>query len=59
MKDKIGDKARLQHIIESINEIRTAIAGETEETFIKNHVLRIAVVKWIEIIGEAANHISK
>ena len=26
--------------------------------FIKNHILRIAVVKWIEIIGEAANHIS-
>ncbi|MES2330780.1 MAG: HepT-like ribonuclease domain-containing protein [Bacteroidota bacterium] len=59
MKDKIGDKARLQHILECITEIRSAISGETEESFIKNHVLRIAVVKWIEIIGEAANHISK
>jgi len=38
MKDKIGDKARLQHIIESINEIGSAIADETEGTFIKNHV---------------------
>jgi len=59
MRDKIGDKARLEHIIESITEIQAAIIDQTEEGFIKNHVLRIAVVKWIEIIGEAANHISK
>lgn len=58
MKGRISDKARLQHIIESVAEIQSAIAGETEVGFIKNHILRIAVVKWIEIIGEAANHIS-
>jgi len=58
MKDRISDKARLQHIIESVAEIQSAIADETEAGFIKNHILRIAVVKWIEIIGEAANHIS-
>lgn len=58
MKGKIGDKVRLQHILESITEIRAAVSGETKDTFIKNHVLRMAVVKWIEIIGEAANHIS-
>jgi uncharacterized protein with HEPN domain len=41
-----------------LNEIQLAIQGQTEAGFIKNHILRIAVVKWIEIIGEAANHIS-
>jgi uncharacterized protein with HEPN domain len=59
MRGRIGDKARLQHIIESANEIQLAIQGETEASFVENHVLRIAVVKWIEIIGEAANHISE
>ena len=58
MKDEISNKIRLQHIIESVTEIRTAIANETKESFIENHILRIAVVKWIEIIGEASNHIS-
>lgn len=58
MKGKIGDKARLQHILDSIDEIKSAIDGKTIESFSQNHVLRIAVVKWIEIIGEAANHIS-
>jgi len=31
---------------------------QTFESFSENHVLRIAVVKWLEIIGEAANNIS-
>jgi len=35
MKDRISDKARLQHIIESVAEIQSAIAGETEVGFIK------------------------
>ena len=34
MKGKIGDKARLQHIIDSINEIRSAVEGETKENYI-------------------------
>ena len=32
--------------------------GVTVESFIDDHVLRIAVVKWLEMIGEAANHIT-
>ncbi len=58
MRDKIGDNARVSHIIEYINEIETAIEGITYDSFCDNHVLRIAVVKWLEIIGEAANHIT-
>ena len=58
MKSRVSDKARLQHIMDSITEISTAIEGKTKEAFIGDHILRIAVVKWIEIIGEAANHIT-
>lgn len=59
MRDKLGDKVRLQHIMDSIAEITSAMSGETKISFVKNHILRIAVVKWIEIIGEAANNISR
>ncbi len=58
MKGKISDEVRLGHILESISEIERAISGYTFETFVDNHVVRIAVVKWLEIIGEATNHIS-
>jgi uncharacterized protein with HEPN domain len=58
MKGKISDEARLGHILESISEIEKAINGHTFESFVDHHVVRIAVVKWLEIIGEAANHIS-
>lgn len=58
MRSKIGDKERLNHILDCISEIETAVKGVDATRFINNHVLRIAVVKWLEIIGEAANYIS-
>ena len=59
MKGKMADKVRLQHIFDSIAEITLAVSGKTKKEFVDNHILRIAIVKWIEIIGEAANHISQ
>lgn len=58
MKDKLSDEVRLRHIHECIREIESAIKGLDYTNFVSDHVLRIAVVKWLEIIGEAANHIS-
>jgi uncharacterized protein with HEPN domain len=58
MRSSIGDKERLAHILDSINEIEQAAAGMSKEEFLNNHVVRIAVVKWLEIIGEAANYIT-
>jgi len=58
MRDKLGDKARLGHILESIEEIENAVKEVAYDDFLNNHVLRIAVVKWIEIIGEASVSIS-
>jgi uncharacterized protein with HEPN domain len=58
MKGWISDQARISHILECINEIEGAIDEYDLNSFIGNHVLRIAIVKWLEIIGEAANHIT-
>lgn len=59
MRGVLSDSARLQHILESIDEILAAVAGHTFDSFCNDHVLRIAIVKWLEIIGEAANHITE
>ena len=59
MKNKLGDEARLGHMMESIQEIESAIDGVQYEEFLANHVLRIAIVKWIEIIGEASVLVSE
>ena len=57
MKGKLGDKQRLIHILESIEEIEKYTAGENLENFVQNSMMKFASVKQIEIIGEAANHI--
>ena len=59
MKSSIGDKQRLLHIVESINEIEKYIEGKNFDEFLENSMMRFASVKQIEIIGEAANHISE
>lgn len=59
MKGKIGDKQRLIHILESIEEIEKYTAGENIENFMQNSMMKFASVKQIEIIGEAANHITE
>ncbi|MEO3403049.1 HepT-like ribonuclease domain-containing protein [Mucilaginibacter sp. CAU 1740] len=58
MKGKIGDKQRLLHIVEAIDEIQTYTANSDQNTFIGNSMMRFACVKQIEIIGEAANYIT-
>jgi uncharacterized protein with HEPN domain len=58
MKDKIGDRQRLLHILEAINEIRFYTKSTDLPVFLSNSMMRFACVKQIEIIGEAANNIS-
>lgn len=45
--------------MDCITEIENAIAGLNQESFIASHIVRIAVVKWMEIIGEASVNISE
>src|ERR1700744_3104861 len=55
MKGKLGDKIRLQHILDAIAEIETYLAGVSYDEFLENSEKRFATIKQVEIIGEACN----
>ncbi|WP_428660570.1 HepT-like ribonuclease domain-containing protein [Runella sp.] len=59
MKDRPGDKARLQHIYDAILEIESYTENSDIDEFLNNSMMRFACIKQIEIIGEAGNHISE
>jgi uncharacterized protein with HEPN domain len=59
MKNKLGDKARLQHISDAIKEIEKYIANSTYGDFQSNSMMQFATVKQLEIIGEAASQITE
>ena len=58
MRDKSGDKVRLQHILDAILEIENYTLNTDFSDFMKNSMMRFACIKQMEIIGEAGNHIS-
>lgn len=58
MKNSLGDKARLQHIYDAILEIESYIKNSSYDTFQSNSMMQFATVKQLEIIGEAANHLT-
>lgn len=58
MKSSLGDTQRLMHMLDCCSEIESAIQQLNKTSFIQNHVVRIAVVKWIEIIGETSVHLT-
>lgn len=49
MKSSLGDKQRILHMLECIDEINRATKELNREDFIRNSVVRIATVQWIEI----------
>lgn len=52
------DKARLLHITEAIHYIETFIEGKVKDDLYNDPMLRFAIERQLEIIGEAANHLS-
>jgi uncharacterized protein with HEPN domain len=52
------DKSYIYDMLQYSREIIDIIKDETHHTFIQNRVKRLAVERLIEIIGEAANHVS-
>ena len=54
MREKIKDEVRLLHIIEAINNIFEFTNKVNFEEYQNNKILRFAVIKNLEIIGEAA-----
>jgi uncharacterized protein with HEPN domain len=59
MKPELGDEARLKHILDAIREVQLYVMETDLEEFSRNLMKRHATIKQLEIIGEAANHISE
>jgi len=57
VKEK-GDRARLDHILESATTISEWVAYVEKEDFLANKMLQEAIIRQLEIIGEAAKNIS-
>jgi uncharacterized protein with HEPN domain len=58
MRNKSGDKIRLQHILDAMSEIESYINDIDFAGFMQNSMMRFACIKQLEIIGEASNHIT-
>jgi len=58
MKSRVGDNARIQHIYDAILEIELYVNQISYEDFKSNSMMQYACVKQLEIMGEAANHLT-
>lgn len=59
MREPLKDKNRLEHIVTSIDYINEFMDGVTFDELKSNKLVYFAVIKNIEIIGEAAYMLSK
>jgi len=59
MQDNTGDRARVLHVLDAIEEIEFYNLDIDFEKFRKTSIIRFASIKQIEIIGEAANYLSQ
>ncbi len=58
MSVKPPDMARLQHIKEAIEEVESYVEGIELDYFEKDSKTRFASIKQLEIVGEAAHHLT-
>ncbi len=56
MKD---DKIYIEHILQGIDRIETYLAGKDHKSFSDDFMVQDAVVRQLEILGEATKRISK
>jgi len=54
-----SDKVYLRHILEAVEKIESYLAGISYEDFSKNSMAIDAVVRELEIIGEASNNLTE
>ena len=59
MREKPRDKERLNHMIEAIDNISEFTNGKSFDVYRNDKMLRFAVIKNIEIVGEAAYLLTK
>ena len=55
MREPRRDKERLEHILAAIERVNRYVADKTYQDLVADDMMYYAVVKNIEIIGEAAN----
>ncbi|MDR0873674.1 MAG: DUF86 domain-containing protein [Prevotellaceae bacterium] len=59
MREQVRDKGRLEHILESIDYAFEFTHNVTFEEYQANNMMRFAVAKNLEIIGEASYKLTK
>mgnify|MGYP004547582453 FL=1 len=55
MREPAKDRIRLQHILDSIERIKRYSDGKSFADFVDDDMMYYAIIKNIEIIGEASN----
>ena len=53
------DKSYIYDILKYSQEIIDIVKGENHNSFVNNRIKRLAIERLIQILGEAANHLSK
>jgi uncharacterized protein with HEPN domain len=59
MREQIRDRERLEHIIAAIDRIYRYTSGKSYDDLVSDDMMYYAVIKNIEIIGEAANMLTQ
>ena len=54
MRSELGDKIRLQHILEAIDEIQKYLTEADLPGFLENSMMRFACIKQMEIMEKPA-----
>ena len=55
---KLDESVYLQHILDAIAKVESYLEGIDESAFNQNTLIQDGVIRQIEILGEAAKHIS-
>ena len=58
MKNKMGNKIRLNHILDAINDIEIFLKDADYKIYESDKMMQSACIHQLQIIGEAANHFS-
>ena len=58
MREKIRDRGRLEHIIEQLHNLDEFLCDKSFEDLQNDKILQYAVIKSVEIIGEASYMLS-
>ena len=59
MRELLRDRERLEHILAAIDRITRYTSGKSYDDLVSDDMMYYAVVKNIEIIGEAANMLTQ